>query len=125
MKDVILTQAFYAQDTCKVAKELLGKLLVRFNGKKRMSGLIVETEAYCGFNDTASHAHKGLTKRCKIMFGEAGRAYVYLTYGILHMLNLVTEEREYPSAVLIRAIEPVEGIEIMKRNRRVLSLYNL
>lgn len=105
----ILNREFYLQDTRKVARNLLGKLLVREYRGRTVSGVIVETEAYRGFNDTASHAHKGPTERCKVMFGDAGFAYVYLTYGIHNMFNIVTEERYFPSAVLIRAIEPFNG----------------
>ena len=115
----ILQSEFYEQYTCKVAEELLGKLLVRNIGGKRLSGIIVETEAYRGFDDTASHAHKGPTERCKVMFGKAGFAYVYITYGLHNMLNFVTEKKWFPSAVLIRAIEPVEGVKMMRRVRKV------
>lgn len=119
MKNNRLLQTFYAQDTRQVAHKLLGKLLVRQSRDKRLSGFIVETEAYRGFDDTASHAHKGRTKRCAVMFGEAGHAYVYLTYGIHHMFNIVTESADFPSAVLIRAIQPLEGIKYMLRNRNI------
>ena len=115
----ILPRSFYLQDTRDVAQQLLGKLLVRKVGKKRLSGIIVETEAYRGFDDTASHAHKGPTERCKVMFGEGGFAYVYITYGMYNMLNFVTEEKFFPSAVLIRAIEPFEGVEEMFKLRNV------
>lgn len=117
MQRRILQRNFYLQDTRKVARELLGKLLVRQISGKRFSGVIVETEAYRGFDDTACHAHKGPTERCKVMFGEAGFAYVYLTYGIHFMLNFVTENKLFPAAVLIRAIEPVEGVEKMLERR--------
>ncbi len=118
-KNSILDKNFYRRDTRKVAQDLLGKLLVREIDGNRISGLIVETEAYRGFNDTASHGHKGVTKRCEVMFGEPGFAYVYLTYGIHHMFNVVTERKDFPSAVLIRAVEPLEGIEKMFRNRSI------
>lgn len=83
----------------------------------RISGIIVETEAYHGFDDTACHAHKGLTERCKVMYGEAGHAYVYFTYGLFNMLNLVTMGKGFPGAVLIRAVQPVEGINFMFKKR--------
>jgi DNA-3-methyladenine glycosylase len=115
----ILSYSFYKQDTRKVAEELLGKLLVRRIGKNRLSGVIVETEAYSGFSDTASHAHKGPTERCKVMYGEGGFAYIYFTYGMYNMFNVVTERRWFPSAVLVRAIEPIEGKEEMFKYRKV------
>lgn len=115
----VLKRDFYLRKTNVVAKELLGKLLVRQIGGERLAGIIVETEAYQGFDDTASHAHKGPTDRCRVMFGKAGFAYVYLTYGIHHMFNIVTEKEGYPSAILIRACQPVEGIENMLEERGV------
>jgi len=98
----------------KVANELLGKLLVtRFDGKLS-SGRIVETEAYAGTVDRASHAWNGRrTNRTEIMYGEPGIAYVYLCYGIHQMFNVVTNKKDIPHAILIRAVEPVEGIDIM------------
>ena len=98
----------------KVANELLGKLLVtRFDGRLS-SGRIVETEAYAGIVDRASHAWNGRrTSRTEIMFGEPGIAYVYLCYGIHQMFNVVTNKKDIPHAILIRALEPVEGIDIM------------
>jgi len=119
MKQKVLPRKFYLQDTRKVAQELLGKLLVRQINGKRFSGIIVETEAYRGFDDTACHAHKGPTERCKVMFGAPGFAYVYITYGMHDMLNLVTEDKFFPAAVLIRAIEPVEGVGKMFERRGV------
>ena len=98
----------------RVANELLGKLLVtRFDGKLS-SGRIVETEAYAGIVDRASHAWNGRrTSRTEIMYGEPGIAYVYLCYGIHQMFNVVTNKKDIPHAILIRALEPVEGIDIM------------
>ena len=98
----------------KVAKELLGKLLVtRFDGKLS-SGRIVETEAYAGIVDRASHAWNGRrTTRTEIMYGAPGIAYVYLCYGIHQMFNVVTNKKDTPHAILVRALEPVEGIEVM------------
>jgi DNA-3-methyladenine glycosylase len=117
-QQAIIPRISYERDTVIVAQQLVGKLLVRETGGRRLSGIIVETEAYKGYKDTASHAHKGPTDRCKVMFGKAGFAYVYLTYGIHDMLNFVTEKKGFPSAVLIRAIEPVEGVDIMRINRK-------
>lgn len=105
---MILPQNFYSRKTIIVAKELLGKKLIRKIGKKKIAGIITETEAYIGPNDKASHASRGRTKRTEIMFGEAGRWYIYLIYGMYYCLNIVTEEKDYPAAVLIRAIEPID-----------------
>ena len=110
-----LELSFYErEDVVKIARELIGKLLVtNFNGQFT-SGRIVETEAYNGVVDKASHAYAGRrTKRTEIMFGEAAHAYVYLCYGIHHLFNVVTNFRDTPHAVLIRGIEPVDGISIM------------
>ena len=116
-----LPQTFYQRNTCTVAQDLLGCLLVSENknvkSDERTSGIIIETEAYLGEKDPGSHAFKGKTKRTQIMYGEAGKAYVYLCYGKYYLLNVVTEATGTPGAVLIRALEPVEGIEIMKQRR--------
>ena len=106
-----LPRSFYDRDTIVVAKELLGKFLVhQSNGVKRV-GKIVEVEAYLGPHDLAAHSAKGRTKRTEIMFGPPGHAYVYLIYGMYHCMNVVTEREGHASAVLLRAIEPVENIE--------------
>ncbi len=97
---------FYNRPTSQVAKGLLGKFLVRQIGKKKLVGKIVETEAYVGFKDKASHASRGKTERNKVMFGGTGKAYVYFTYGMHWLLNVVTERKGFPAAVLIRALEP-------------------
>ena len=117
----ILQHSFFAQTTLIVARALLGQRLVRELDDQRLSGLIVETEAYIGPNDSASHASKGRTPRTEVMFGPPGRTYVYFVYGMHHMLNLVTEAEGFPAAVLIRAIEPVEGVIVMQANRRTLA----
>ena len=88
-----------------MAKELLGKFLVRKIGRKTISAMITETEAYCGPNDLASHASRGRTKRTEVIFGPPGHAYVYLIYGMYHCFNIVTEKENYPAAVLIRAVD--------------------
>jgi len=113
----ILGQEFFARPTLAVARELLGQHLVRQLDGQRLSGVIVETEAYIGQDDSACHASKGRTRRTEVMFGPSGRTYVYLVYGMHYMLNLLTEPAGYPAAVLIRALEPLEGIEVMQARR--------
>jgi DNA-3-methyladenine glycosylase len=109
-----LPQSFYLRsDVVKIAKELLGKVLVTNWENQYTSGRIVETEAYAGELDKASHAFKGKTARTSVMFEEGGTAYVYLCYGIHEMFNIVTNKAGVPHAILIRAIEPIEGIEFM------------
>ncbi|HPD56467.1 MAG TPA: DNA-3-methyladenine glycosylase [Smithellaceae bacterium] len=115
----VLKRDFYERDTKIVARALLGKRLVRKIGRVTMAGMILETEAYCGREDSACHAHRGRTARNAVMFGAAGHAYVYFTYGMHYMLNLVTEDEDNPSAVLIRAIAPIDGIEEMKARRKI------
>jgi len=104
-----LGRAFFARDTRVVARDLLGKVLVRMDGGVRRAARIVETEAYHGSADRASHARFGPTRRAAIMFGPPGHAYVYLVYGLSHCVNVVTGPEGFPSAVLLRAGEPVEG----------------
>jgi DNA-3-methyladenine glycosylase len=100
-----------------VARELLGAKLIRILDGQKLAGIISETEAYIGEEDLACHAKAGLTKRTAPMYGEAGRAYVYFTYGNHWMLNAVTEREGFPAAVLIRAIQPIEGIAVMMERR--------
>ncbi len=114
-----LPRRFYAQDTLTVARQLLGKRLVHLVDSERLSGRIVETEAYMGPSDVASHARFGPGSRAAPMFGEPGHAYVYFTYGMYYCLNAVTEPAGSGTAVLIRALEPLEGLETMRRNRTV------
>ena len=120
-----LPRSFYEQTTLDVAKQLLGKYLVRKHAAGDAIGRIVETEAYIGPHDLACHASKGRTARTEVMFGPAGHAYIYFIYGFYNMLNLVTESKDYPAAVLIRAVEPLAGIELMKERRRISALRNL
>lgn len=105
----LLPQSFFRRDTVTVAKELLGKCLVRRIGKKKLCVIIMEVEVYDGFRDRASHASRGKTVRNSPMFGDAGHWYVYFTYGMHWMLNIVTREREYPAAILIRGGATKDG----------------
>ena len=116
-KSKILPASFYNRSVTLVAKELLGKKLVRMIGDRKISGIICETEAYDGMQDLACHARVGITKRNEVMFGPAGCAYVYFTYGMHWCLNVVTGAVGYPAAVLIRALEPQEGLAIIAINR--------
>lgn len=120
-----LNEDFYLQSCLKAAKELIGKVLVRKKGSKIYSGIIVETEAYLGDRDAASHSYKGKTKRNEHMFGPGGTAYVYFTYGNHYCVNAVIGRAGVAHAVLIRAIEPAEGIETMKKNRGIDNIYEL
>lgn len=120
-----LPQSFFNRKTSQVAQDLLGKILVHKNKNQLFSGIIVETEAYVGPRDLANHASKGKTPRNEVMFGKAGYWYIYLIYGFYNCLNIVTEKKDYPAAVLIRAIEPLEGIEKMEINRKTNKRENL
>lgn len=112
-----LPGAFYARSPLVVAPDLLGCRLVREAAGRRLAGRIVEVEAYFGAEDAASHAYRGLTERNRVMFGPPGRAYVYFIYGAYFCLNAVTGQDGEASAVLIRALEPLDGIEIMAARR--------
>lgn len=114
-----LPREFYARDTLDVARDLLGKRLVRLDDGARLSGRITEVEAYIGEDDRASHASPGPTARNAPMYGLPGYTYVYLIYGVHHCLNVVTEREGFPAAILIRALEPLEGLEIIQRYRRL------
>ena len=109
----ILRRAFYDRPTVEVARSLLGKVLAH----GPTAGIIVETEAYLGGDDLAAHSARGITDRTRVIFGPPGHAYVYLIYGMYECLNLVCEPRGHPGCVLIRALEPVAGLEIMRRRR--------
>jgi len=113
-----LPRQFYLQDTVTVARALLGCVLWRRRGRQLLAARLVETEAYLGANDAASHARRGLrSKRNESMYLEGGHAYVYFTYGMYWCLNVVTQESDIAEAVLIRAAEPLQGIESMRRRR--------
>lgn len=122
----ILGREFYHRDTIDVAKDLLGKIIVRVVRGKILSGMIVETEAYRSKDDPGSHAYRGMTERNRVMFGEVGRSYVYFTYGNHYCLNLVAKDDSTAAgAALIRAIEPLQGIELMRKFRKISDIYNL
>lgn len=114
----MLPQSFYNHSTLKVAQDLLGCFLVRKIGDKTIKAKIVETEAYVGPKDLASHASRGKTERNGVMFGKPGTIYVYFTYGMHYMLNIVTERESYPAAVLIRAVEPILNSKFLILNSK-------
>lgn len=121
-----LTREFYERDTLRVAKELLGKYLTHRTPDGTTTGRIVEVEAYIGPEDAAAHSYKGLkSTRTQAMFGPGGFAYVYLIYGMYYCFNVVTGTVGKPEAVLVRALEPIEGIELMQERRKTEKLGNL
>jgi DNA-3-methyladenine glycosylase len=120
-----MPRSFYSRETLVVAKKLLGKYLVRRMSEGEIVAKIVEVEAYRGADDPASHAYKGLTERNWPMFGEAGCAYVYFIYGNHYCLNVTTGRKGVPGAVLIRAVEIVDGLELARRNRKARSNIDL
>ncbi len=120
----IISKEFFNKSTIEIAKELLGKYLVRETPKGKIVGKIVETEAYL-WNDPASHSFNGETKRNSPMFDSAGKAYVYFTYGMYYCFNVVTAEKGKGEAVLIRGVEPILGKELMKEKRGILDEKNL
>jgi len=109
----VLRRSFYNRPTVEVARGLLGKILVH----GPTAGMVVETEAYLGGDDLAAHSARGITERTRVIFGRPGHAYVYLIYGMYECLNLVCEPERQPGCVLIRALEPVAGVEIMRGRR--------
>lgn len=121
-EDARLSRDFFKRNTVIVAKDLLGKRLVRLENNHRLAGYIVEAEAYRGEEDLGCHAHVGYTPRTRIMYGSAGHAYVYFTYGMHWMLNIVTEQEGFPAAVLIRGIQPCEGLDIISERRKELPI---
>lgn len=120
-----LNRSFYSRNTISVAIDLIGKILSYRTEKAHFKGKVVEVEAYLGDKDPACHAYVGKTKRSRIFWDEPGLAYVFVTYGIYHCLNAITEEPNIPGCVLIRALEPLLGIDIMKRNRNKNDLISL
>ena len=113
----VLRRPFYERPTLTVANDLIGKVLVHEVRGRRTAGVIVEAEAYIGEDDPACHAAPGPTARNQPLYGPPGRAYVYLNYGIHYLVNAVTESEGFPAAVLIRALDPIEGLELMARRR--------
>lgn len=121
-----LPRKFYLKDTVTVAKNLLGKKIIRKIGRTEISGIITETEAYRHKDDPASHAFRRITDRNKAMFGDVGMAYVYFTYGMYYCFNVVAKNQKTDAgAVLIRAIEPEKGVKKMQKNRNKTDLKNL
>lgn len=113
-----LDRQFYSRPTLQVARELLGKRLVRLENGARLAGIIVEAEAYIGEEDLGCHAHSGYTPRTRVLYGPPGHAYVYFTYGNYWMLNFVAERQGFPAAILIRGIVPTEGIDHIAARRQ-------
>jgi DNA-3-methyladenine glycosylase len=114
---VKLSRSFYDRPTLEVARDLLGKVLVHDRRGVRTAGIIVEVEAYIGETDPACHAAPGPTRRNEPLYGPPGHAYVYLNYGIHCLVNVVAEADGFPAAVLVRALDPLEGIDVMRRRR--------
>ena len=126
MQTSIIPKEFYLnQDVCHLAKSLLGKILVSSINHQISSGIIVETEAYRGPDDRASHSYNNRrTPRNESMYLEGGHSYVYICYGVHHLFNIVTAPRDVAHAVLIRAIEPIQGVDLMLKRRQLKSLQN-
>lgn len=122
---MILPVSFFSHSTLDVAEGLIGMVLVRLSEQGTTSGIIIEAEAYRGEGDPASFAYRGRTKKSEMLYGPPAIAFVYMTYGVHFILNVITERENYPAAVLIRAVEPVEGISLMKKRRGRDDLENL
>lgn len=121
INSMVLDRKFYLQPVQTVARNLLGKKILRQLNNERLGGIIIETEAYDGEADLACHAHSGKTERNQMMYVVGGHAYVYFTYGMHWMLNCVTGCVDYPAAVLIRAILPTDGIEVIQAHRSPIA----
>mgnify|MGYP001382743830 CR=1 FL=1 len=122
----MLPNEFYERNTKTVAQELLGKKLVRVYKGKRIAGIITEVEAYLGAGDRACHSYNfRRTKRTETLYLAGGHSYIYFIYGMYNCFNVVTQKREVPEAVLVRALEPVEGIDLMRKLRKTDDLKNL
>src|SRR3989344_1255289 len=120
----ILSQKFFNRSTLIVAQELLGTFLVRKYKNKKIELIITEVEAYDGFDDKASHASRGKTERNKIMFGEAGKWYIYFTYGMHWMLNIIVGPKNYPAAILIRAAGKISGPARLTKYLKIDKKFN-
>lgn len=114
-----LGQEFYSKDTLTVSKQLLGKRIVRNLNGILLSAMIVETEAYIGTIDAATHAYRGMTERNKIMWEQGGMLYVYQIYGLYYCMNVIAEPKGIPAGVLIRAVEPLDNLETMAKLRKI------
>ena len=122
---MIIPREFYKGDTVSIAEKLLGQILVRETPEGITNGIIVETEAYMGEIDDAAHSYKGKRDRVKVQYGEKGLAYIYMIYGMHYCMNITSGVEGKPEAILIRALEPYEGIELMKTRRNTDKLRNL
>lgn len=121
---VCLSENFFLADAVSVARELLGKRLVRLINNQRVAGVITETEAYRGEEDRACHARSGKTKRNAVMYGLPGKAYIYFTYGMHWCFNAVCGPQGFPAAVLVRAVQPVEGLDFIAERRQGIKPEN-
>ena len=122
---MILPRAFYQRDTLAVSSELLGQVLVRETPEGTVRAIIVETEAYLGEKDDAAHSYKGKSDRVRVQYGLSGMAYTYMIYGMYFCLNVTSGPLGAPEVVLIRALEPLDGLELMKKRRKTDKLMNL
>lgn len=122
---MILPRSFYERDTLTVARELLGQIIVRETPEGVVRGMIVETEAYLGEKDDAAHSYKGKSARVRVQYGPAGCAYIFMIYGMYYCLNITSGPPGVPEVVLIRALEPVSGLELMHRRRGTAKVLNL
>ncbi len=120
-----LTRKFYLRDGLTIARELIGKKIVTNLPEGLTSGIIVETEAYMGTIDAAAHSYRGKTERTKLFYGAGGFVYVYMIYGMYLCTNVVANVENVPEAVLIRALQPVDGVDLMKRRRNKKNLREL